>query len=117
MDPRFLCAAVNSPPVRRQAAGLIAGVGRPRLNLKKLKGLKVPVPPLEDQVEAIRRLDANRAAEEATRDALSFGGVHVEALRRSILQQAFSGRLVPQDPADEPSSALIEQTQEVERVS
>ena len=45
---------------------------------------------------------------EACERAVEFSGGHSAALRRSVLMDAFEGRLVPQDPSDEPASALLE---------
>lgn len=38
----------------------------------------------------------------------SFGSIRAERLRQSILKNAFSGKLVPQDPSEEPVSELLE---------
>lgn len=64
-----------------------------------------PVPPLEEQ-EAI--VVAVRSAFDAmSAESLAAVGEPVPALRQSILHAAFTGRLVPQDPADEPAAALL----------
>ena len=78
------------------------------LNLGLLKALAIPLPPLAEQrrivAEVERRLSVVQQAEAAVEASL----VRAERLRQSILKQAFSGKLVPQDPNDEPASVLLE---------
>lgn len=64
-----------------------------------------PVPPLEEQ-EAIVFAVRN-AFDAMSADSLAAVGDPVSALRQSILHAAFTGRLVPQQPADEPATALL----------
>jgi type I restriction enzyme S subunit len=64
--------------------------------------------PLPDQhrivAEVERRLSLTGALAAATAAALKRSA----ALRRQVLERAFTGKLAPQDPADEPASALLE---------
>ena len=78
------------------------------INLTVLSQFPIPIPPLAEQrrivAEVERRLSVAQQAEAAVEASLA----RAERLRQSILKQAFSGRLVPQDPGDEPASALLE---------
>jgi type I restriction enzyme, S subunit len=49
-----------------------------------------------------------RSQIEVTRGAVGQARQRAAALRRSLFAEAFAGRLVPQDPADEPASILLE---------
>lgn len=78
------------------------------LNLTTLKSFPVPAPPLAEQQEIVAELQSIGRYE----DRLSAEIVRAEnrsaALMNSLLAAAFSGRLVPQDPDDEPASLLLE---------
>jgi type I restriction enzyme S subunit len=85
---------------------VIYGAGRPHLSFDQLLETRIPIPSLAEMREIVERV---RLEEEAAFSEQEFAGFHRDllALRQSILKAAFEGRLTPQDPADEPASALL----------
>ena len=88
------------------------GVAYPAINDNKLYQALIPVPPEAEQkriVEKIRGVlpyvDTYRTAYS---EAESLNNAFPDRLKKSILQEAVQGKLVPQDPADEPPSVLLE---------
>ena len=108
MSKECISSFVNAEPTRQRAKTLIHGVGRPRLNLRSLRTVALPIPPLEEQQEIADRIRDELAAIHEAETALTDGLSHATNLRQSILHQAFTGKLLPQDPNDEPASKLIE---------
>ncbi len=83
------------------------GATKSGLGLDDIRAVSIPLPPLEEQREIVRRIDAAFAridllAAEAER-ALTLVG-HLD---QRILERAFSGGLVSQNPDDEPAAALL----------
>jgi type I restriction enzyme S subunit len=77
------------------------------ISLTKIGELPVPIPPPEEACVIINRLEQYLSTEEDDRRDLQDSLSTELALRQSILKSAFEGRLVPQDPSDEPATVLL----------
>ncbi|MEE1450947.1 MAG: restriction endonuclease subunit S [Oscillospiraceae bacterium] len=88
------------------------GGAQPNISKEKIISTLLPVPPVEEQHRIVKKLkillpviekyaNAEIAVDRLNKD-------FPEALKRSILQWAVQGKLVPQDPSDEPAEALLE---------
>ena len=72
-----------------------------------LKEFLLPIPPLTEQREIVRRVEGLFALADQIEARYAKAKAHVEKLTQSILAKAFRGELVPQDPNDEPASVLL----------
>lgn len=78
------------------------------LNLKTLKAFPVPIAPVEEQSRILAEVERQMSFLDACERAVDVGLARAAGLRRSVLKAAFEGRLVPQDPSDEPAWVLLE---------
>ena len=104
MSPDFDAYANNTDNAK--------GVAYPAINDDRLYKALIPIPPLGEQfriVSAIESVDASIRDYGVKEEALrALNGSFPESLKKSILQEAVQGKLVPQDPSDEPADALLE---------
>jgi type I restriction enzyme, S subunit len=107
--PEFASAYINSAYGRHWVKSVVVQqVGQANVNGSKLAALSVPLPPLAEQIELMRALAEQIESAFAQEKNIEKSLKQSTAQRQNILRAAFAGRLVPQDPDDEPGSVLLE---------
>ncbi len=106
--PQWCFTWLLSPHGRAEIEQVAASTsGLHTLSISKVEALPIPIPPPAEAVEILRRVSDALSATADTLAMLDAEAADAARLKQSILKAAFEGRLVPQDPADEPASALL----------
>ena len=112
MNPLFLSYIMASPHIIGRKVALATGDIIVHISGDKLGTILLPVPPLAEQGRIVARIQEaelvikNYALKATALQELQ--DTFPEALKKSILQEAVQGKLVPQDSSDEPAEALLD---------
>ena len=109
VDSQYLNLFLNSH-VARQYGNYVKtdGVNQSNINGAKLSNYPFPYCSIKEQREIARILEKILSFVDETEGSIDQKLLKAGALRQSILNQAFSGQLVAQDPHDEPASILLD---------
>ena len=111
MHSKYALLYLLSDTFNKQVSAICSSrVKMPKINQEELSTILVPLPPLAEQHRIVAKIEELLPKVEEygkAQNALNKLNAELpERLKKSILQEAISGRLVPQDPNDEPASVL-----------
>jgi len=98
---------VSDEDGQKQWRKMIYGAGRPHLRFDHLRSTTIPIPPLAEQAQIVREAERRLAAADRLLASLEQQLTRARVMRRSLMDEAFSGRLALQDPSDESALELI----------
>ena len=108
----WLIKTLQSDLVQNQIANATTKVGQPKLAIARIENILVALPPILEQYRIVSKVEEILALvdqyEVAYSEVNSLNNSFSDLLKKSILQEAVQGKLVPQDPNDEPASVLLE---------
>ena len=103
---------LKSPYIDNLINSITYGVKMPRVGTETMTSLLIPIPPLAEQRRIVDRLESLlplvEAYGKAEAELSELDARFPDMLKKSILQDAVQGKLVPQNPNDEPASVLLE---------
>lgn len=106
---KWILSWLLSPPGRDRIEKVASSTtGLYTLSVTKVGNLPIALPPVAEQAEINREVDRRLTAADRLAETLDRQLERAEATRQSLLHEACAGRLIPQNPNDEPASLLLE---------
>ncbi len=109
VDARYLALLLRNPEILAWALKRAkTTAGQVNLTLELCRDLPLPIAPEAEQQQIAVAVDQALALSDNACIGIDAALGRAARLRQSILKKAFEGKLLPQDPNDEPASVLIE---------
>ena len=107
--PKLILLNLQGEIAKNQMKDKTTDTVRQFLSLTNLKNTLLPIPPLEEQKEIVRRVEKMFEKIDMIEQEYQKAAKLCDRLEQATLAKAFRGELVPQDPDDETASVLLEQ--------
>ena len=103
----FVGYTIVCTDARERLRDITAGVAQRKISLSRFRHFPLPLAPLREQAEIVRRVEALFALADRIEARCTAARAQAQRLTPLVLAKAFRGELVQQDPNDEPASVLL----------
>ena len=104
---KYLLYYLQSPLCYDSVRGSMKGVGITRITLKQIEKWELPLPPLSEQERIVCQIENWLSLIDTIEKGKENISIALKQAKSKILDLAIHGKLVPQDPNDEPASELL----------
>ena len=107
IHPNYLLHIINSHFCKSQFNSHLTGIGLPNLHLTDINKTYIPLPPYNEQCRIIEKLEKLLSVVDNIENCNSDIRKSIQSAKSKVLDLAIHGKLVPQDPNDEPAIELL----------
>ena len=107
IHPKYLLYVINSNFCKEQFNTHLTGIGLPNLHLIDIQRTMIPLPPYKEQIRIADKLDEYLYIIDKVEEDVSSLALLVSNTKSKILELAMQGKLVPQNPTDEPATDIL----------